>query len=688
MNALIEVLTEELPASYIPIALSYLKKSFEDILKENNIKFEDIILNATPRRICIFFKNIKEDLKEKEKIIVGPPKEVGEKNPKALEGFLKKFKAKKENLKVLTNPPGKKGTYFAIVLREKPLSFQDIIKSNFEKIILNIPFPKKMRWSKENIAFARPIRSLLALIDDKVLDLKLGNLKSANITFGHKIMSKEKIKVKKADYEKYEKKLKENFVILKESERKNLILNALKELEEKGYKAISPENLIDEIVYLVEYVHPIIGNFDEKYLILPKELIYLVLKVHQRMFAFEKNGKIQNIFLGISNTKPLKDNVVKEGYEKVVKARLEDAYFYYKEDQKIPLSKRKNLLKNIVFHEKLGTYYDFINYLHNFEKEISDYLASQIENYFSFKEKLKILFDIYKNDLTTHLVDEFDELQGVIGKYYALNEGFEQDIAKAIEDVYKDVPESQLGAYLSLLDKLLALVGFFVVGERVKGSYDPYGLKRLATNILNILLKFKLDLDLKYLIEKALKVYEKFGFKIEENLQDKILNFIKERFKNRLLEEGHRYDLVNVILKDNIIYRAYLKLLALEKLSKQEEFKDLLITFRRIFNILKDNKKYFKAPKAEPTTVYEKELLKAFENIEKDLNLAEKNKDYYKVYSLLSTLKPKIDALFDNVMIMEKDPSLREKRLKTLGYLANKLLYFGDFSKVGMKKEA
>lgn len=688
MNALIEVLTEELPASYIPIALSYLKKSFEDILKENNIKFEDIILNATPRRICIFFKNIKEDLKEKEKIIVGPPKEVGEKNPKALEGFLKKFKAKKENLKVLTNPPGKKGTYFAIVLREKPLSFQDIIKSNFEKIILNIPFPKKMRWSKENIAFARPIRSLSALIDDKVLDLKLGNLKSANITFGHKIMSKEKIKVKKADYEKYEKKLKENFVILKESERKNLILNALKELEEKGYKAISPENLIDEIVYLVEYVHPIIGNFDEKYLILPKELIYLVLKVHQRMFAFEKNGKIQNIFLGISNTKPLKDNVVKEGYEKVVKARLEDAYFYYKEDQKIPLSKRKNLLKNIVFHEKLGTYYDFINYLHNFEKEISDYLASQIENYFSFREKLKILFDIYKNDLTTHLVDEFDELQGVIGKYYALNEGFEQDIAKAIEDVYKDVPESQLGAYLSLLDKLLALVGFFVVGERVKGSYDPYGLKRLATNILNILLKFKLDLDLKYLIEKALKVYEKFGFKIEENLQDKILNFIKERFKNRLLEEGHRYDLVNVILKDNIIYRAYLKLLALEKLSKQEEFKDLLITFRRIFNILKDNKKYFKAPKAEPTTVYEKELLKAFENIEKDLNLAEKNKDYYKVYSLLSTLKPKIDALFDNVMIMEKDPSLREKRLKTLGYLANKLLYFGDFSKVGMKKEA
>lgn len=688
MNALIEVLTEELPASYIPIALSYLKKSFEDILKENNIKFEDIILNATPRRICIFFKNIKEDLKEKEKIIVGPPKEVGEKNPKALEGFLKKFKAKKENLKVLTNPPGKKGTYFAIVLREKPLSFQDIIKSNFEKIILNIPFPKKMRWSKENIAFARPIRSLSALIDDKVLDLKLGNLKSANITFGHKIMSKEKIKVKKADYEKYEKKLKENFVILKESERKNLILNALKELEEKGYKAISPENLIDEIVYLVEYVHPIIGNFDEKYLILPKELIYLVLKVHQRMFAFEKNGKIQNIFLGISNTKPLKDNVVKEGYEKVVKARLEDAYFYYKEDQKIPLSKRKNLLKNIVFHEKLGTYYDFINYLHNFEKEISDYLASQIENYFSFREKLKILFDIYKNDLTTHLVDEFDELQGVIGKYYALNEGFEQDIAKAIEDVYKDVPESQLGAYLSLLDKLLALVGFFVVGERVKGSYDPYGLKRLATNILNILLKFKLDLDLKYLIEKALKVYEKFGFKIEENLQDKILNFIKERFKNRLLEEGHRYDLVNVILKDNIIYRAYLKLLALEKLSKQEEFKDLLITFRRIFNILKDNKKYFKALKAEPTTVYEKELLKAFENIEKDLNLAEKNKDYYKVYSLLSTLKPKIDALFDNVMIMEKDPSLREKRLKTLGYLANKLLYFGDFSKVGMKKEA
>lgn len=688
MNALIEVLTEELPASYIPIALSYLKKSFEDILKENNIKFEDIILNATPRRICIFFKNIKEDLKEKEKIIVGPPKEVGEKNPKALEGFLKKFKAKKENLKVLTNPPGKKGTYFAIVLRETPLSFQDIIKSNFEKIILNIPFPKKMRWSKENIAFARPIRSLSALIDDKVLDLKLGNLKSANITFGHKIMSKEKIKVKKADYEKYEKKLKENFVILKESERKNLILNALKELEEKGYKAISPENLIDEIVYLVEYVHPIIGNFDEKYLILPKELIYLVLKVHQRMFAFEKNGKIQNIFLGISNTKPLKDNVVKEGYEKVVKARLEDAYFYYKEDQKIPLSKRKNLLKNIVFHEKLGTYYDFINYLHNFEKEISDYLASQIENYFSFREKLKILFDIYKNDLTTHLVDEFDELQGVIGKYYALNEGFEQDIAKAIEDVYKDVPESQLGAYLSLLDKLLALVGFFVVGERVKGSYDPYGLKRLATNILNILLKFKLDLDLKYLIEKALKVYEKFGFKIEENLQDKILNFIKERFKNRLLEEGHRYDLVNVILKDNIIYRAYLKLLALEKLSKQEEFKDLLITFRRIFNILKDNKKYFKALKAEPTTVYEKELLKAFENIEKDLNLAEKNKDYYKVYSLLSTLKPKIDALFDNVMIMEKDPSLREKRLKTLGYLANKLLYFGDFSKVGMKKEA
>ncbi len=687
MNALIEILTEELPASYIPIALSYLKNSFENVLEEHNIKVEKITLNATPRRICIFFKNIKENLEEKEKIIVGPPKEVGEKNPKALEGFLKKFNATKENLKVLTDPLGKKGTYFVIIVKERALSFKEVLKENFEKIVLSIPFPKKMRWKKEKMEFARPIRGLLALINNEVLNLNIGNIKSENITFGHKIMSKGKIEIKNANYDEYEKKLKENFVILKEEERKKLILNALKELKNNGYKAILPEDLINEIVYLVEYVHPIFGNFDKKYLILPKELIYLVLKVHQRMFAFEKNGKIQNIFLGISNTKPLDDDIVRKGYEKVVKARLEDAYFYYKEDQKIPLSKRKELLKGIVFHEKLGTYYDFINYLHNFEEKLSNYLISKIDNYSFFREKLKTLFNIYKNDLTTHLVDEFDELQGVIGKYYALNEGFEKDIAEAIEDIYKDIPESQLGAYLSLLDKLLALVGFFVVGERIKGNYDPYGLRRLATSILNILIKFKLDLDLKYLIEKALEVYKKFGFKVEKDIENKILEFIKERFKNRLLEDGHMYDLVNIILKDNIIYRAYLKLLALEDLSKKEEFRNLLIAFRRIFNILKDKEKYLNVSQPEPTTIYEKELLKAFENMQKDLILAEKEKDYYKVYSLLSTLKSKIDALFDNVMIMEKDVSLKEKRLKTLGYLANKLLYFGDFSKVGIKKE-
>jgi len=407
----------------------------------------------------------------------------------------------------------------------------------------------------------------------------------------------------------------------------------------------------------------------------------------ERMFAFEKNGKIQNIFLGISNTKPLNDDIVRKGYEKVVRARLEDAYFYYKEDQKIPLSQRKELLKDIVFHEKLGTYYDFVNYLHNFEEKISNYLISKLNNYSSFREKLKILFNIYKNDLTTHLVDEFDELQGIIGKYYALNEGFEKDIAQAIEDVYKDTPESQLGAYLSLLDKLLALVGFFVVGEKVKGNYDPYGLKRLANGILNILVNFKLDLDLKYLIEKALEVYKDANFEVESNIENRILEFIKERFKNRLLEEGHMYDLVNVILKDNNIYRAYLKLLALEDLSKKEEFRSLLIAFRRIFNILKDKENYLNTSSPEPTSVYEEKLLKAFEDMEKDLNLAEKENNYYKVYSLLSTLKPKIDALFDNAMIMEKDKLLREKRLKTLGYLANKLLYFGDFSKVGIKRE-
>ena len=688
MNALIEILTEELPVSYIEPALNFLKNSFKELLEKNKIKVKDIKTFATPRRLVLFFEDIKENTKEEEKVIVGPPISVVEKNPKALTGFLKKFKAKQENLKIEENPQGRKGTYYVLYIKEKPKSFEEVLKENFEKIVLNIPFPKKMKWDTSKISFARPIRNLLALLDEKVLDIKIGNIKATNKTFGHKIMAPISLKVNKADLENYKNLLRKNFVILSQEDRKNLIRKSLSDFTQNEFQAISPESLIEEITYLVENVYPVSGSFEKKYLSLPRELIYLVLKVHQRMFAFEKDGRVLPVFLGISNTLPEDIDTIRKGYEKVVKARLEDAYFYYQEDLKIPLSKRKELLKDILFHEKFGSLYDFVEALKDFERKISPYLKEKDKTYASLEKDLNILFDIYKNDLTTHLVDEFDELQGIIGKYYALKEGFKENIAKAIEEVYKENPESLLGAYLSLLDKIMALCAFFVIGERVKGNYDPYGLRRLANTILNILLnpKFKLDLDLEKLIETALEVYKEKGFKVDNNLKQTILDFIKDRLKFRLLEENKPYDLVLVVLEENVPYRAYEKLKALETLYKEKEFRDLLIAFRRIFNILKNNETYFNVNEPEPTSEYEKKLLEALEKLKPELDKYEKNMDYLNLYKALASLKEKVDLLFDNVMIMEKDEVLREKRLKTLGYIAKTLRKYGDFSKLGLKR--
>lgn len=683
---LLEIGVEELPSRFVDSTLSQIKENLTKMLNEERIEFNNIKTLATPRRLTFIVEGISSKQKDLEEELKGPAKKIaidenGDFTKPAL-GFMKSKGLKEEDItfKLI----GKEEYLFATVKKEGKDTVS-ILKDIVPKAIKNTTFPKAMRWGGKNMRFLRPIRWIVALFNDEVIEIDLEGIISSNVTKGHRFLGQSEFMVN--SLEDYLNKLRENFVILDQNERKELIKNKCIEVAKSLDAEVEfDEDLLTEVTYLVEYPTAFYGEFDESYAKLPKEVVTTPMKEHQRYFPVVKDGKLLPNFIAVRNGDDNGIEIVKKGNEKVLVARLEDALFFYKEDTKKPLETYTEKLKSVVFQAKLGTVYDKTLRIENLSSSILDLLNLENE-----KEDAKRASNLCKSDLVTNMVFEFTELQGIMGREYAKVSGENDNVCEAIFEHYLPrfagdiLPKTNCGVSLSIADKLDSICGFFAIGIQPTGSQDPYALRRQALGILNIIINKGLNIDLKELVNISLENYSNLEFNKEE-VANSVMEFFKERLKNLFKDLGIRYDVIEAVLSSEINDIADIKLKAdnLNNWLDKDELVEMLTAFNRVSTL---------AEKANSTNVdesllkedAEKKLYEEFVKVENMVCDFVNKKEYTKALDAFSSLKNSIDNMFDNVMIMDKDESIKNNRLSLLNKIYQTMLMICDLSKIVYK---
>ncbi len=694
-NFLFEIGTEEIPASYILPALSQLEKALIQLLEKEGLGHENIISTATPRRLTVFISNVAVRQEDREELFTGPAMDVAYKDgapSKAASGFARSRGATvDECITVKRNDR----EYLAV---KKLISGKDtavILQENLPSIISKIIFPKSMRWTKSSLRFARPVRWIMALMGDKVIDITFGDVRSSSFTQGHRFLKKEdRLQIGRADWGKYLEILEENGVIADYSRRKKAIINFIVQAQKKYNPVFSEENiskeLLEEVTFLCEYPSIGEGTFSEKYLDLPDPVLITTMTHHQKYFpVYDTQWKLKPLFLFIFNNLPEYEQNIRKGNEKVLRARLEDALFFYQEDLRESLYDRTERLDGILFQKGLGSYLDKVKRLEVLGKKMNE-LSETVDS-----RLCKAAF-ICKSDLTTHLVYEYPELQGIIGSIYARESGEEEEIARSIEEHYYPrqqndaIPATETGKRLSVIDKFDTLTGLLGNGNIPSGSKDPFGLRRAALGIVRIMMEGELDFDLTDLYEPA---YNLFHSLQEESLSLKqnLFSFIKQRLIHYLSQEkGFRDDLVDAcfpVLNGNY-YHNYLKVKALSEIAREPQFEDLTTSFKRIGNIILQAREKFpdwkeEAPQEELLKeAAEKQLHDTFINLQKDFDALSQSREYLLLLQKFSELRKDVDRFFDEVLVMDPDEKLRYNRFNLLSQLNRTFLIVADFTKI------
>ncbi|MGB9766375.1 MAG: glycine--tRNA ligase subunit beta [Sulfurihydrogenibium sp.] len=670
---LLEIGCEELP----PKAILTYKDFLKDYIQENFKDFflydspENIKVFATPRRLAVLVKNLRDKQPPKQQIIIGPPYKVAVdeegKFTKAAISFAQKNNIPIENLQKIEN---EKGQYIGAIITQEGKDIKTHILESVQNLFKSFPQLKSMVWNSSGYRFPRPIRWIVSLLDEEVLTFTIANVKADRYTYFHRFMTKpvgrgEKKELKNAL--EYEEITKLGFIIASYEDRKNAVKTQYEGFAKSlDAQTIQDNELLDEITCLTEFPVGIVGEFSPEYLTLPEEVIITVCKHHQRYLNFKKDGRLIPKFLAFSNTAVKDRDVVKAGYEKVLKARLEDALFFYKEDLKIKLDDNIEKLKGVQFHEKLGSLYDKV--LRNLE------LAKNLAEKLDYKDtaKLERAVLLSKADLLTNMVKEFDELQGIMGMYYAIKQGEDEEVAKAIYEHYlpktadDELPQTQLGTILALADKIDTVVSFFKIGEIPKASADPFAVRRNAIGIVRLLVEKQIDLDLSDVVK-----------------DQQVLDFILGRLESYLQSEGYKTDIINAVisLKDSNIYRNYLKVKTLQNISLRENFENIIQVFKRVGNIIPENFEG-KVDVSLFQTNYEKDLYEKVLAVKDEYIKLVESKSYEDAITKLIELKPYIDSFFDNVMIMVNDEKIKNNRLSILKEINELFKYFADFTKI------
>ncbi|MGL5651871.1 MAG: glycine--tRNA ligase subunit beta [Paraclostridium sp.] len=683
---LFEIGVEELPARYVNSAMVQLKTNIVKSFNENRITFDEVNVYSTPRRLTVIINNICEKQSDLEEEVKGPAKRIAvdaEGNyTKPLLGFMKSKGIKEEDL--YFKQVGKEEYAFGKIKQDGQLT-SEVLKSILPEAIKSMTFPKAMRWGGKNMRFIRPIRWMVCILNDSVLDIELEGIVSSNTTKGHRFLGESEFEVNTLN--EYLTKLEENFVILNQNERKELIKKQCDDVAKSlGGEIEFDEELLEEVTHLVEYPTAFYGEFDEDYAKLPKEVVITPMKQHQRYFPVLKDGKLLPNFIAVRNGDSHRIDNVKKGNEKVLEARLADALFFYKEDTKKSLESYIEKLKTVVFQAKLGTVYDKSLRI---EKLANDILEKLNET--DIKEDTLRAAKLCKADLVTGMVFEFTELQGVMGREYAKVSGENENVAEAIFEHYLPrfagdiLPATKSGIVLSISDKLDSIAGFFAIGIQPTGSQDPYALRRQALGIINILMDNNLDISLRELVSLTLDNYSFIEFDKDEVL-NQIMEFFKDRIKNLFRDLGIRYDVIDAILSSNIddIADMYARAKALNSWIDKGELVEMLTAFNRVATL---------AEKAETNKVNinlmreeaEFNLYQQFQEISSNVEHLLANKEYTKALDAFASLRPAIDNMFDSVMIMDKDEAIKNNRLAILKQIYDIMLNICDLSKIVYK---
>ena len=683
---LLEIGVEELPSRFGQTTLDQIENNLSKLLKEERINFDNIEKYATPRRLTFVIKNLADKATDLEEEVKGPAKKIavdadGNFTKPAL-GFMKSKGLDPENVyfKQLGN-----AEYLFGTIKQEGKHTSEVLKNIVPEAIKNVTFPKAMRWGGKNMRFARPIRWMVALLNNEVLDIDLEGIKSSNITRGHRFLGEKEFEVNSV--EEYFEKLDKNFVILDQHKRKEMIRKQAVEVAKSlGGEVELDEDLLEEITFLVEYPTAFYGEFDEEYVKLPKEVVTTPMKEHQRYFPVSKDGKLLPNFIAVRNGDSNRIDLVKAGNEKVLRARLADALFFYHEDTKKPLESFVDKLQTVVFQAKLGTVYDKTLRI----EKLSQVILNEL-NMTESKENTLRAAKLCKADLVTNMVFEFTELQGIMGRDYAQVSGENEEVCQGIFEHYLPrfagdiLPETNTGIALSIADKLDSIAGFFAIGIKPSGSQDPYALRRQALGILSILLDRKLSVNLNNLINAALDNYSNLEFNKEE-VASQIVEFFVERVKNLFKDLGIRYDVIDAVLNNNLddISDIHTRALELNRWLQKDELVEMLTAFNRVATL---------AEKAT-TDIVKEDLLKedaeiklynGFKEIKSNVESLLLDKKYNEALDAFATLRPLVDNLFDNVMVMDKDEAIKENRLALLKQIYSTMLTICDLSKIVYK---
>ncbi|MFC4404188.1 glycine--tRNA ligase subunit beta [Gracilibacillus xinjiangensis] len=690
-NVLFEVGLEEMPARFMNHTETQLKEKTKAWLNDLHLNYDQITTYITPRRFAVVIKNLESKQADQEEEVKGPAEKIAKDEDgnwsKAAIGF-SKGQGKDVNDIYFKDI---NGTSYIFVKKFTEGKRVEELLPEFKEIILNLHFPKNMRWADQNLRFIRPIKWIVAINNDNVIPFEITGVKTGQVTYGHRFLGGE---VVINDPLQYEKLLEREYVIADANKREQIIVNGIKELEkDKGWVIPIDKDLLNEVKHLVEFPTVFCGTYNKTFLEIPKEVLITSMKEHQRYFPVQnKHGDLHPFFVAVRNGTSEHIDTVSRGNEKVLRARLQDAQFFYDEDQKLPIERNLEQLSRMVFQEKLGTIADKVERVTKIASIVSTYLGLNNQD----KDKVIRAAEICKFDLVTNMVTEFTELQGVMGRKYAEIFGEDKEVARAIEEHYMpknanaELPESIVGAVVSIADKLDTIVGCFTVGLIPSGSQDPYALRRQALGVVQIVRDKGWKINISELLKQVQTLFETHVSTADEKeaVHSQLETFFKQRVAYIMKEEKIETDIIDAVLVNELQDISFILAKAQVLSTKRTDmsFKDKQEAFVRVLNLAKKAEDYYTVNPELFVNDEEKKLYQTYQSIIEDLDKELQSNAAEESLEVLSRIVNPVHQFFDNTMVMDEDKKIRENRLALLLVIANEIIKFADLAEINWKQ--
>lgn len=674
---LFELGTEEIPADMIPPAVEQLKTAFQNLLQGQGLAWESMVGYATPRRLSLVVEGLPARQPDRQEVVLGPSVAVGRDEQgqptAAARGFARKMGVPVEELQVQET---EKGAYLSVQLEKKGRPTPTLLGESLAEVLRSFSWPKNMIWTESGFQFIRPLRWFVTLWNDEVVEFEFEGVRSGRTTRGHRFLGKPSVPVPDVDH--YAGLLEENFVVVDPQKRRHWIEEGLLRAAGDGLKVRPDPELLEQVVYLNEYPQVLKGSFDPSFLEIPQEVLVTVMRHHQKYFCLvNPAGELEPGFLTVINTRSDPDGSIRRGHEKVLKARLEDAAFFWDSDRKISLQERREQLQEVLFQEKLGSYWEKSERLQGLCRRLHP------------GSDLQRAAELCKADLTSGMVREFPELQGIMGGLYARAEGYPEKVWKSIYEHYRPVsleepsPSTVEGAVLSVADKVDTVVGCFGVGIVPSGSSDPFALRRQGQALVKVLLDHRLQISLEDLVRAAADQFTRV--ELRKETVEEVLDFLLQRVRFLLHSRGIPQDVLKAVLAAGVryVHDALERAQALSAILEEPDFEALALAYKRVRNILAGQRPRREALVEEDLVEpEERQLYEAFCQLKPKVDECLAQGEYLLALKELARLRGALDRFFDQVLVLAQEEALKENRLRLLEEISLLFLSIADISEI------